>query len=82
MNNIFDAGESSARERMLSKKEGADLFEHNIETILLAHTYAYELRNQMSKEMPLIKASALALSMQGAGANLEDGNFDHLLDFI
>ena len=30
MNNIFDAGESSARERMLSKKEGADLFEHNI----------------------------------------------------
>ena len=82
MNNIFDAGESSARERMLSKKEGADLFEHNIETILLAHTYSYELRNQMSKEMPLIKASALALSMQGAGANLEDGNFDHLLDFI
>lgn len=82
MNNIFDYGESDHRQRMLSGKEGVNAFEHNIETILLAHTYAYELRNQMSKEMPIIKASALALSMQGAGANLEKGNFDNLISFV
>lgn len=32
--------------------------------------------------MPVIKASALALSMQGAGANTEKGNVNNLLDFI
>ena len=82
MNNMFDAGESDRRERMLSTAEGANRFEHNIERILLSHCYAYELRNQMSKEMPIIKATALSLSMQGAGANTENGNFNHLIDFI
>ncbi len=82
MSNIFDYGESDHREKMLSTKEGANKFEHNIETILLAHCYAYELRNQMSKEMPVIKASALALAMQGAGANTEKGNFNNLIDFV
>lgn len=80
MNNLFDYGESDHRERMLQR--GAENFEHNIETILLAHSYAYELRNQMNKEMPIIKASALCLSMQGAGANLKEGNVNNLLDFI
>ena len=80
MNNIFDNGESEFRERMLTR--GAEYFEHNIETILLAHSYAYELRNQMTQEMPIIKASALCLSMQGAGANLQDGNVNHLLNYI
>ena len=32
--------------------------------------------------MPIIKASALCLSMQGAGANLKEGNVNNLLDFI
>ena len=82
MSNIFDYGESDHREQMLGTKEGANKFEHNVETILLAHCYAYELRNQMSKEMPIIKASALALSMQGAGANTEKGNFNNLVDFV
>ena len=82
MNNIFDSGESDYRERMLSTSEGTNKFEHNVERILLAHCYSYELRNQMAKEMPLIKASALALSMQGAGANTEKGNFENLISFI
>lgn len=82
MNNIFDNGESEYRERMLATKEGANRFEHNVERILLAHINAYELRNQMNKEMPIIKTSAIALAMQGAGANPETGNFNNLIDFI
>ena len=45
MSNIFDYGESDHREKMLGTKDGANKFEHNIETLLLAHCYAYELRN-------------------------------------
>lgn len=82
MNNIFEYGESDQRERMLSGENGANAFEHNVERILLAHCYTYELQNQMSKEMPLIKAAALAISMQGAGANSEKGNFNNVIDYI
>lgn len=43
MSNIFQSGELETRERMLAGPEGANAFEHNIETLLLAHSYAYEL---------------------------------------
>lgn len=82
MNNLFEAGESDIRERMLATKEGADRFEHDIEKILLAHCNAYELKKQMGAEMPIIKAIALNLSIQGAGANTEQGNFNNVLEFI
>ena len=32
--------------------------------------------------MPIIKACAMSLAMQGAGANVPEGNFNNLINFI
>ena len=84
MNNIFDWGESDKRLDKIKDNGGVNAFEHNLEDLLLNHCFAYDLSKEMAKEMPLIKASALALAVQGSTQNTEKsiGGFKNLQEFI
>jgi hypothetical protein len=84
MNNVFDWGESDKRLDKIAEAGGVNVFEHNIEEILLNHCFAYELSKEMNKEMPLIKASALALASQGSLQNDKDSKngFKNIQEFI
>jgi hypothetical protein len=63
MNNMFDWGESDKRLDKIKDNGGVNAFEHNIEDLLLNHCFAYDVSKEMSKEMPIIKASAIALAV-------------------
>ena len=84
MTNIFDWGESDKRLDKIKDFGGVSAFEHNIEDILLSHCFAYDLSKEMNKEMPLIKASALSLAIQGANQNMKEskGGFENIQSFI
>ena len=84
MNNMFDWGESDKRLDKIRDNGGVNAFEHNLEDLLLHHCFAYDLSKEMNKEMPIIKASALALSIQGTNQNTKDslGGFKNLQEFI
>ena len=81
MNNVFDWGESDKRLDKIRDNGGVGAFEHNIEDLLLHHCFAYDLSKEMNKEMPVIKASAIALAVQGSHQNEKDG-FQNVLSFI
>ena len=81
MGTKFDVGQGERRFDLI-KREGIAGFEHNIETILLHHAYAYALKQEMNEEMPIMKATAMCLAMQGAGANPPEENFHKLINFI
>lgn len=82
MGTKFDTGQGERRLDLIKREGGENAFEHNIETILLHHAYAYSLKQEMNAEMPIIKATAMCLAMQGAGANPAEKNFHHLIDFV
>lgn len=82
MGTKFDIGEHERRLELIKREGGENAFEHNIETILLHHAYAYALKQEMNAEMPIMKATAMCLAMQGAGANPPEKNFHHLIDFV
>ena len=82
MNNVFDWGESDKRLEKIQEYGGVNTFEHNIEDILLNHCFAYDLSKEMAKEMPLIKASAIALATQGTSQNTSKEGFANILDFV
>ena len=81
MNNMFDWGESDKRLDKIKDNGGVKAFEHNLEDLLLHHCFAYDVSKEMSKEMPLIKASAIALAAQGSEQNNKEG-FKNILEFI
>lgn len=81
MNNMFDWGESDKRLDKIKDNGGVNAFEHNLEDLLLHHCFAYDVSKEMQKEMPMIKASALALAVQGSNQNNKDG-FKNLIKFI
>lgn len=82
MGTKFDAGESDRRLELIKREGGEQAFEHNIETILIHHTNAYALKKEVNQEMPIMKAIEMGLAMQGAGANVEAGNFNNIIAFI
>lgn len=84
MNNIFDWGESDKRLEKIKKHGGVGQFEHNIEDLLLNHCFAYDLSKEITKEMPMIKAAAVALASQGTSQNTREsiGGFKNLQEFI
>jgi hypothetical protein len=84
MNNVFDWSESDKRLDKIQESGGVNAFEHNLEDLVLHHCFAYDLSKEMSKEMPMIKASAIALAVQGVTQNDEhsaDG-FKNIQEFI
>ena len=68
MTNMFDSSEDAyKREKML--ENGLDYFEHNLETIGLKHELAYSQKRHVDAIMPMIKATAIHLSVQGGIKN-------------
>ena len=84
MTNIFDWSESDKRLERIKENGGVEAFEHNLEDLLLNHCFAYDLSKEITKEMPMIKASAMALAVQGTSQNTEGsvGGFKNLQEFI
>ena len=84
MSNVFDWGESDKRLDKIKENGGVNAFEHNLEDLVLNHCFAYDLSKEMNKEMPMIKASALALSVQGTTQNTKEsaGGFKNIQEFI
>ena len=80
MTNIFDWSESDKRLDRIKENGGVTAFEHNLEDLLLNHCFAYDLSKEITKEMPMIKASAMALAVQGTSQNTEGsvGGFKNL----
>ena len=72
MNNVFDWCESDKRLDKIQENGGVNAFEHNLEDLVLHHCFAYDLSKEMNKEMPMIKASAIALAVQGVTQNDEN----------
>lgn len=84
MTNVFNWGESEERLDKIAKAGGVNAFEHNLEDLLLNHCFAYDVSKEMREEMPRIKASAIALGVQGAYQNTREavGGFKNLQEFI
>lgn len=84
MNNVFDWSESDKRLDKIQENGGVNAFEHNLEDLVLHHCFAYDLSKEMNKEMPMIKASAIALAVQGVTQNDKEsaGGFKNLQEFI
>lgn len=84
MTNVFDWGESDKRLDKIKDNGGVNAFEHNLEDLLLHHCFAYDLSKEMNKELPMIKASAISLAVQGATQNTQEsqGGFKNIQEFI
>jgi len=71
--NSFDASEDNDdyRRQLLSSEAlgGKSYFEHNIETLLLKHTSAYKMANELNDIFPVLRALTLNLNAQGAILN-------------
>lgn len=71
MTNYFDAGEiENVRLNWFSDKaKGIGFFEHNLETLVLKHTFAHSMKENMDEVFPVIKAARVHLFMQGTIIN-------------
>ena len=82
MANYFDGGESDSRIDKI-KSEGIQNLEHNLETLLLKHIFAYSVKDNIDAVFPVIKAAMIHISQQGAMRNLEFSNdIEYLKDYI
>ena len=82
MTNYFDGGESDDRIDKI-KVEGIQNLEHNLETLLLKHIFAYSVKDNIDAVFPLIKAAMIHISSQGAMRNLEFNNdLEYLQNYI
>ena len=73
MTNYFDGGEGDDRIDKI-KAEGIENLEHNLETLLLKHIFAYSVKDNVDTVFPMIKAAMVHISSQGAMRNLEFKN--------
>jgi hypothetical protein len=71
--NSFDASEDNDeyRQWLLSDVSlgGKSYFEHNLETLLLKHTSAYKMADELNNIFPVLRALTLNLNAQGAILN-------------
>lgn len=66
MNNKFAKGDSDEEYRLESIKEnGKEYFEHNLETLLLEHTFAYTTKKHLDQVFPMIRAAMVHLKVMG-----------------
>lgn len=83
MSNRFDQGEGENRLEAISRAGGIAGLEHNLETLLLKHIFAYSMQENMDAVFPLIKASMMHITTQGAMQNQPfDKDQDYLEDYI
>lgn len=71
MTNLFSAGDSELRTSLLEDPE--NVFDTNLENILIAHTFAYSQKKHIDQVFPLLKAAMFHLIEQGnnKGQNFE-----------
>lgn len=70
MTNYFDGGEGDNRIERI-KTQGIQNLEHNLETLLLKHIFAYSVKDNIDNVFPLIKSALIHISSQGAIQNTE-----------
>ena len=89
--NNFDAtdGEEEENEKyrlqILSDEKlgGKAYFEHNLETLLLKHTSAYKMADELNSIFPVLRALTLHLNMQGGILNESFKNdIEYILTYI
>ena len=82
MSNDFDRGEGDDRLDII-KQTGIENYEHNLETLLLKHVFAYSVKDNIDAVFPMIKAAMIHISSQGAIRNLEfTQDIEYLKDYI
>ena len=83
MTNMFDKGENPETRISKIKELGVEKLEKNLETLLLKHMFAYSVQQNMDEVFPLIKASMINLTIQGAMRNKVYGNdISYMSDYI
>lgn len=85
MTNYFDSGENEhVRLAWFSDpSKGISFFEHNLETLVLKHAFAFSMKKNMDKVFPIIKAARVHLFMQGTIINDDfEKDIKYLMDFI
>lgn len=84
MTNMFERGEKNVVERKeLIQQYGVDYFEHNLETLLLKHIFAYSSKKHIDMVMPMAKASMIHLITQGHLTNKKYVNAtNYVSDYI
>ena len=89
--NNFDAtdgeGEENEKYRLQilsdEKLGGKSYFEHNLETLLLKHTSAYKMADELNNIFPVLRALTLHLNMQGGILNESFKNdIEYILTYI
>lgn len=84
--NHFEASEDSEwREKLLSDESlgGKGYFEHNIETLLLKHTSAYKMADELNNVFPVLRALTINLNAQGAILNEKFQNdLEYILKYV
>ena len=79
MPNSFDKGRGMNRASYISRVGGIDFFEQNLETLLLCHSAAYTIKDNMDKNLPLIKALYVHLQYSGI---IRNQNFENDLSYL
>lgn len=69
MTNMFDKGESNSTRLDKIQELGIENFEHNLETLLYKHLFAYSVKDNIDGVFPMIKAAMIHISTQGALQN-------------
>lgn len=70
MTNMFDTSQDPEKRIDLINQKGEGYFEHNLETLLMKHMYAYSVQQNMDAVFPMIKAAMIHINMQGAMQNV------------
>ena len=83
MTNMFDGGENEARRIEKLEKEGESFFEHNLETLLYKHIFAYSSKNNIDGVFPMIKSAMIHICTQGSMQNTQFGEeVEYLSNYI
>lgn len=85
MTTMFDAGESEKSRQDLLNTYQEGYFEHDLETLLLKHSFSYLQKEVMDDILPLIKAGVLDIQYQQTMAgtrNYFQEDIDYLMDYV
>lgn len=83
MTNMFDWGEDSGRVDYIAERGGPAQFELNLETLLLKHTFAYSMKQNLDNVFPIIKAAMIHLSTSGILQNTKfTSDMEYLENYV
>lgn len=80
MTTQFDHGEDVEKRMEKLSKTDIGEFEHNIETLLYKHIFAYSVKKNMDEVFPTIKAAMVHICTQGAIQNRTFENDSHYFE--